>query len=68
MNKQNRHSMNKSSTMSCYRLSGHPCLVRLLGACYSMVVAMVVLGFPVACAAIFGFDKLKETLVELGKQ
>ena len=33
-----------------------------------MVVAAIVLGFLVSYAAMFGFDKLKEALTQIGKQ
>lgn len=42
--------------------------IKAITVVWYMVVAAVVLGFLVAYAAMFGFDKLKEALTELGKQ
>lgn len=44
------------------------CQVKSIAVVWYMVVAAVVLGFLVAYAAMFGFDKLKEALTELNKQ
>lgn len=44
------------------------CQIKTIVVVWYMVVAAVVLGFLVAYAAMFGFDKLKEALTELNKQ
>ena len=44
------------------------CQIKAIAVAWYMVVAAVVLGFLVAYAAMFGFDKLKEALTELNKQ
>lgn len=44
------------------------CQINAITVMWYMVVAAVVLGFLVAYAAMFGFDKLKEALTELNKQ
>lgn len=44
------------------------CQIKAIVVVWYMVVAAVVLGFLVAYAAMFGFDKLKEALTELNKQ
>lgn len=44
------------------------CQIKSITVVWYMVVAAVVLGFLVAYAAMFGFDKLKEALTELNKQ
>ena len=44
------------------------CQIKSITAGWYMIVAAVVLGFLVAYAAMFGFDKLKEALTELNKQ
>lgn len=44
------------------------CQVKAIVVVWYMVVAAVVLGFLVAYAAMFGFDKLKEALAQIGKQ
>lgn len=44
------------------------CQIKGIVVVWYMVVAAVVLGFLVAYAAMFGFDKLKEALTELNKQ
>ena len=44
------------------------CQIEAITVVWYMVVAAVVLGFLVAYAAMFGFDKLKEALTELNKQ
>jgi len=38
------------------------CSIKSIAAAWYMVIAAIVLGFLVAYAAMFGFDKLKETL------
>ena len=43
------------------------CQINAITVVWYMVVAAVVLGFLVAYAAMFGFDKLKEALGEIGK-
>lgn len=44
------------------------CQINAIVVVWYMVVAAVVLGFLVAYAAMFGFDKLKEALTKLNKQ
>lgn len=44
------------------------CQIKSITVVWYMIVATVVLGFLVAYAAMFGFDKLKEALTELNKQ
>lgn len=44
------------------------CQIRAIAVVWYMVVAAVVLGFLVAYAAMFGFDKLKEALAQINKQ
>ncbi len=44
------------------------CQIKSIVVVWYMIVAAVVLGFLVAYAAMFGFDKLKESLTELNKQ
>ena len=44
------------------------CQINAIVVVWYMIVAAVVTGFLVAYAAMFGFDKLKEALTELGKQ
>ncbi len=44
------------------------CQIKSITVVWYMIVAAVVLGFLVAYAAMFGFDKLKEALTELNKQ
>lgn len=44
------------------------CQIKAITVVWYMIVAAVVLGFLVAYAAMFGFDKLKEALTELNKQ
>lgn len=44
------------------------CQVKSITVVWHMAVAAVVLGFLVAYAAMFGFDKLKEALTEINKQ
>lgn len=43
------------------------CQINAIAVVWYMVVA-VVLGFLVSYAAMFGFDKLKEALAQIGKQ
>lgn len=43
------------------------CQIKAIAVVWYMVVA-VVMGFLVAYAAMFGFDKLKEALAQIGKQ
>lgn len=44
------------------------CQIKAIVVVWYMVVAAVVLGFLVSYAAMFGFDKLKEALAQIGKQ
>ena len=44
------------------------CQINAIAVVWYMVVAAVVLGFLVSYAAMFGFDKLKEALTQIGKQ
>lgn len=44
------------------------CSVKSIAVAWYMVVAAIVLGFLVAYAAMFGFDKLKETLEGIRKK
>lgn len=44
------------------------CQIKGVTVVWYMIVAAVVLGFLVAYAAMFGFDKLKETLTQINKQ
>lgn len=44
------------------------CQIKGVAVVWYMIVAAVVLGFLVAYAAMFGFDKLKETLAQIDKQ
>lgn len=44
------------------------CQIKGVAVVWYMIVAAVVLGFLVAYAAMFGFDKLKETLAQISKQ
>ena len=44
------------------------CQINAIAGVWYMVVAAVVLGFLVSYAAMFGFDKLKEALAQIGKQ
>lgn len=44
------------------------CQIKGVVVVWYMIVAAVVLGFLVAYAAMFGFDKLKETLAQIDKQ
>lgn len=44
------------------------CQINVIAVVWYMVVAAVVLGFLVSYAAMFGFDKLKEALAQIGKQ
>lgn len=44
------------------------CQINVIAVVWYMVVAAVVLGFLVAYAAMFGFDKLKEALAQINKQ
>lgn len=44
------------------------CQFNAIAVVWYMVVAAVVLGFLVSYAAMFGFDKLKEALAQIGKQ
>lgn len=44
------------------------CSVKGIAVAWYMVVAAIVLGFLVAYAAMFGFDKLKETLEGIQKK
>lgn len=43
------------------------CQIKGVAVVWYMIVAAVVLGFLVAYAAMFGFDKLKETLAQINK-
>lgn len=42
------------------------CQIKGIAIVWYMVVAAVVLGFFVAYAAMFGFDKLKEAIAQMG--
>lgn len=44
------------------------CQINAIAVMWYMVVAAIVLGFLVSYAAMFGFDKLKEALAQIGKQ
>lgn len=44
------------------------CQIKSVAVVWYMVVAAVVLGFFVAYAAMFGFDKLKETITQMGSK
>lgn len=44
------------------------CQIKGVAVVWYMVVAAVVLGFFVAYAAMFGFDKLKETITQMGSK
>ena len=44
------------------------CQIKAIAVVWYMVAAAVVLGFLVSYAAMFGFDKLKEALTQIGKQ
>lgn len=44
------------------------CQIKSITVVWYMIVAAVVMGFLVAYAAMFGFDKLKEALTEFNKQ
>lgn len=44
------------------------CQIKAVTVVWYMIVAAVVLGFLVSYAAMFGFDKLKEALAQIGKQ
>ena len=44
------------------------CQIKAIAVVWYMVVAAIVLGFLVSYAAMFGFDKLKEALTQIGKQ
>lgn len=44
------------------------CQINAIVVVWYMIVAAVVLGFLVSYAAMFGFDKLKEALAQIGKQ
>ena len=44
------------------------CQIKAIAVMWYMVAAAVVLGFLVSYAAMFGFDKLKEALTQIGKQ
>lgn len=44
------------------------CQIKCITVTWYMVVAAIVLGFLVAYAAMFGFDKLKEALAQIKKQ
>lgn len=44
------------------------CQIKCVTVAWYMVAAAVVLGFLVAYAAMFGFDKLKEALAQIEKQ
>lgn len=41
------------------------CQIKAIGVVWYMVIAAVVVGFMVAYAAMFGFDKLKEALTQV---
>lgn len=44
------------------------CQIKGVAVVWYMVVAAVVLGFFVAYAAMFGFDKFKETITQMGSK
>lgn len=44
------------------------CQIKAIAVVWYMVIAAIVLGFLVSYAAMFGFDKLKEALAQIGKQ
>ncbi len=44
------------------------CQIKAITVVWYMVAAAIVLGFMVSYAAMFGFDKLKEVLAQIGKQ
>lgn len=44
------------------------CQINAIAVAWYMVAAAIVLGFLVAYAAMFGFDKLKETLAQIEKK
>ena len=44
------------------------CQINAVTVVWYMVVAAVVLGFLVSYAAMFGFDKLKEALAQIGRR
>lgn len=44
------------------------CQIKAIAVVWYMVVAAVVLGFMVAYAAMFGFDKLNDVLTQLGRK
>ena len=44
------------------------CQVNGIAVVWYMVVAAIIVGFLVSYAAMFGFDKLRETLIQLNKQ
>ncbi len=44
------------------------CQIKSIAVVWYMVVGAIVLGFLVAYAAMFGFDKLRETLGQIGKK
>lgn len=44
------------------------CQIKAIAVVWYMVAAAIVLGFLVSYAAMFGFDKLKEALTQIGKQ
>ena len=44
------------------------CQISAIAVAWYMVAAAIVLGFLVAYAAMFGFDKLKETLAQIEKK
>ena len=43
------------------------CQIKAIAVVWYMVAAAIVLGFLVSYAAMFGFDKLKEALTQIGK-
>lgn len=44
------------------------CQINTIAVTWYMIVAAVIAGFLVSYAAMFGFDKLKETLTQLNKE
>lgn len=44
------------------------CSIKSIAIAWYMVASAIVLGFLVAYAAMFGFDKLRETLGQIGKK
>lgn len=43
------------------------CQINMIAVTWYMVIAAIIVGFLVSYAAMFGFDKLKETLAQFNK-